>query len=64
VKEEGQDTDSDEAWPPKDPFYEDCKEAVREHFPKGYLTSKGTSRVLKLWLIGTTVMSFLFYHMI
>ena len=64
VKEEGQNEDSNEAWPPKDPFLEDCKKAVRDHFPGGYQTAKGTSRVFKLWFFGSIVMSFLVYHMI
>lgn len=64
MKDEWSDKDQEEAWPPKDPFLEDCKQVVREHFPGGYNTAKGTSKVFKLWLFGTTAMSFLLYQMI
>jgi len=64
VREEGQEEDIDEAWPPKDPFLEDCKQVLRDHFPGGPKTAKGTSRVFKLWLFGTSIMAFFAYHMI
>jgi len=37
---------------------------MRNHFPGGYQTTKGTSSVFKLWLFGTIAMSILFYGMI
>ena len=64
VKDEDEDESSDEAWPPKDPFYEELKQVMRDHFPGGYQTAKGTSSVFKLWLFGTIAMSILFYQMI
>lgn len=66
VKDENEDSnDSDEAaWPPKDPFYEDLKQVIRDQFPGGYNTAKGTNKVFKLWLFGTALMSVLFYQMI
>jgi len=37
---------------------------IRNHFPDGYESAKGTKSVFKLWLFGTIAMSFLFYQMI
>lgn len=42
---ENEDEESDESWPPIDPFYEDLKKVVRKEFPNGGKDAKGTWRV-------------------
>jgi len=51
------------AWPPRDPFYEDCKKEVRKMFPGGAAAAKATwEPFLLLGLLGTpTVYGLLWY---
>ena len=53
----------EEAWPPKDPFYEDLKKVVREEFPNGGKDAKGTWRVKSLQFFGTIINACLLYRM-
>jgi hypothetical protein len=60
---ENEDEESDEAWPPKDPFYEELKKVVRKEFPNGGVDAKGTWRVKALLFFGTIINAILLYRM-
>jgi hypothetical protein len=52
-----------EAWPPKDPFFEDLKKVVREQFPRGAQDAKGTWRVKTLMVVGSIIKYSLLWRM-